>query len=85
MKPRISAFAGAISLVAAIPCFAQTTKARHYPMSLPVLMSSKAERDQLLKIEPVSKVRPIAARADLRLIGVGQMDKNFGRRAAGSA
>jgi DNA-binding transcriptional regulator LsrR (DeoR family) len=55
---------------------ADLTKARHYPMPLPVLMSSQAERDQLLKIEPVSKVRAIAARADLRLIGVGQMDTN---------
>ena len=36
MKHRISAFAGANSLVAAIPCFAQTTKASDYPMHLPV-------------------------------------------------
>jgi DNA-binding transcriptional regulator LsrR (DeoR family) len=55
---------------------ADLTKARHYPMPLPVLMSSEAERDQMLKIGPVSRVRAIAAKADLRLVGIGQMDKN---------
>jgi DNA-binding transcriptional regulator LsrR (DeoR family) len=55
---------------------ADLTKARHYPMPLPVLMSSEAERDQMLKIGPVTRVRAVAAKADLRLIGIGQMDKN---------
>jgi len=55
---------------------ADLTRARHYPMPLPVLMSSEAERDQMLKIGPVTRVRGIAARADLRLVGIGQMDKN---------
>ena len=55
---------------------ADLTKARHYPMPLPVLMSTEAERNQMLKIGPVARVRGIAARADLRLLGVGQMDKN---------
>jgi DNA-binding transcriptional regulator LsrR (DeoR family) len=55
---------------------ADLTKARHYPMPLPVLMSSEAERDQMLRIGPVARVHGIAARADLRLLGVGQMDKN---------
>jgi DNA-binding transcriptional regulator LsrR (DeoR family) len=55
---------------------AELTKARHYPMPLPVLLSSEAERNQMLKMSPVTKVRAIAARADLRLVGVGQMDKN---------
>jgi DNA-binding transcriptional regulator LsrR (DeoR family) len=55
---------------------ADLTKARHYPMPLPVLMSSERERDQMLKIGPVARVHGIAARADLRLLGVGQMDKN---------
>jgi DNA-binding transcriptional regulator LsrR (DeoR family) len=55
---------------------AELTKARHYPMPLPVLMSSEGERDQMLRMSPVAKVRAIAHRADLRLVGVGQMDKN---------
>jgi DNA-binding transcriptional regulator LsrR (DeoR family) len=55
---------------------AELTKARHYPTPLPVLMSSTSERDQLLKMGPVTRVRSIASRANLRLIGVGQMDRN---------
>lgn len=55
---------------------ADLTKARHYPMPLPLLMSSEAERDHMLKIGPVKKVHAIAAKADLRLVGVGQMDKH---------
>ncbi len=55
---------------------ADLTKARHYPMPLPVLMSSEREREQVLKMGPITKVRAIAAKADLRLLGVGQMDKN---------
>jgi DNA-binding transcriptional regulator LsrR (DeoR family) len=39
-------------------------------------MSSQAERDQLLKINPVTRVRAIAGKADLRLVGIGQMDRN---------
>jgi DNA-binding transcriptional regulator LsrR (DeoR family) len=55
---------------------ADLTKARHYPMPLPVFLSSEAERDQMLRIGPVARVRAVAAKADLRLIGVGQMDKH---------
>jgi DNA-binding transcriptional regulator LsrR (DeoR family) len=55
---------------------ADLTKARHYPMPLPLLMASEAERDHMLKIGPVKRVHALAAKADLRLVGVGQMDKN---------
>jgi DNA-binding transcriptional regulator LsrR (DeoR family) len=55
---------------------ADLTKARHYPMPLPLLMSSEAERDHMLKIAPVRRVHAIAAEAELRLVGVGQMDKH---------
>jgi DNA-binding transcriptional regulator LsrR (DeoR family) len=44
-------------------------------MPLPFLMSSATERDQMLKIDPIAKVRAVAAKADLRLVGVGQMDQ----------
>src|SRR4029077_19803641 len=54
---------------------ADRTKARHYPMPLPVLMSSERERDQMLKIDPIATVRAVPAKADLRLVGVGQMDQ----------
>jgi DNA-binding transcriptional regulator LsrR (DeoR family) len=67
---------GSATFFDAVARLADRTKARHYPMPLPLLMSSEAERDQMLKIGPVARVRGIAARADLRLLGVGQMDKN---------
>ena len=54
---------------------ADLTKARHYPMPLPLLMSSETEREEMLKIGPVKRVHSLAAKADLRLVGVGQMDK----------
>jgi DNA-binding transcriptional regulator LsrR (DeoR family) len=67
---------GSASFFDTVGRLADLTKARHYPMPLPFLMSSEAERDQLLRIEPVIKVRAIASRADLRLVGIGQMDQN---------
>jgi len=51
------------------------TKARHYPMPLPLVVASEAERQQLLKLGPISRVRAIAAKADLRLVGIGQFDQ----------
>jgi DNA-binding transcriptional regulator LsrR (DeoR family) len=52
------------------------TKARHYPMPLPLIVASETERQQLLKLGPVSRVRAIAAKADLRLVGIGQLDQS---------
>lgn len=53
---------------------ADLTAARHYPMPLPVVMSSAAERDTLLSLEPVRRVHQLAARADVTVVGIGQMD-----------
>ena len=44
-------------------------------MPLPFLMSSERERDQMLRIAPIARVRAVAAKADLRLVGIGQMDQ----------
>ena len=30
----------------------------------------------MLRIDPIAKVRAVAAKADLRLVGIGQMDQN---------
>ena len=67
---------GSASFFDTVARLADLTKARHYPMPLPVLLSSEAEREQLLRINPVTRVRAIAAKADLRLVGIGQMDQN---------
>jgi DNA-binding transcriptional regulator LsrR (DeoR family) len=66
---------GSASFFDTVGRLADRTKARHYPMPLPFLMSSPGERDQMLKIDPIAKVRAVAAKADLRLIGIGQMDQ----------
>src|SRR3981081_590763 len=66
---------GSASFFDTVGRLADRTKARHYPMPLPFLMSSASERDQMLKIEPIAKVRAVAAKADLRLVGIGQMDQ----------
>src|SRR3954453_10234033 len=66
---------GSASFFDTVGRLADVTKARHYPMPLPFLMSSAGERAQMLKIDPIAKVRAVAAKADLRLVGIGQMDQ----------
>ena len=44
-------------------------------MPLPFLMSSEDERNKMVRIEPIAKVKAVAAKADLRLVGIGQMDQ----------
>jgi DNA-binding transcriptional regulator LsrR (DeoR family) len=67
---------GSASFFDTVGRLAELTQARHYPTPLPILMSSEAERDHMLEMGPMKKVRTLAMRADLRLVGVGQMDKN---------
>jgi DNA-binding transcriptional regulator LsrR (DeoR family) len=74
---------GSATFFDAVARLADLTKARHYPMPLPLLMSSAQEREHMLKIGPVRRVHAIAAKADLRLVGVGQMDKHAQLRVDG--
>jgi DNA-binding transcriptional regulator LsrR (DeoR family) len=67
---------GSASFFDTVGRLADRTKSRHYPMPLPFLMSSQSERDQMLRIDPIARVRAVAAKADLRLVGIGQMDRN---------
>ncbi|MDF2998130.1 MAG: transcriptional regulator, DeoR family [Xanthobacteraceae bacterium] len=66
---------GSASFFDSVARLADITKARHYPMPLPVFVSSAAERDQLLRIHSVARIRAIAEKADLRLMGIGQIDQ----------
>jgi DNA-binding transcriptional regulator LsrR (DeoR family) len=66
---------GSASFFDTVGRLADRTGARHYPMPLPFLMSSEDERDRMVRIEPIAKVKAIAAKADLRLVGIGQMDQ----------
>jgi DNA-binding transcriptional regulator LsrR (DeoR family) len=67
---------GSASFFDTVARLADLTKARHYPMPLPVFVSSEAERNQLLQINPVTRVRSIAEKATLRLVGIGQIDRS---------
>ena len=66
---------GSASFFDTVGRLADRTGARHYPMPLPFLMSSEDERNRMVRIEPIAKVKAIAVKADLRLVGIGQMDQ----------
>src|SRR5260370_3862161 len=67
---------GSASVFDTVGRLADRTKARHYPMPLHFLMSSEKEREQMLRLQPIAHVRALAAKADLRLVGIGQMDQH---------
>jgi DNA-binding transcriptional regulator LsrR (DeoR family) len=66
---------GSASFFDTVGRLADRTGARHYPMPLPFLMSSEDERDRMVRIDAIAKVKAVAAKADLRLVGLGQMDQ----------
>ena len=66
---------GSASFFDTVGRLADRTGARHYPMPLPFLMSSEDERDRMVRIDAIAKVKAVADRADLKLIGIGQMDQ----------
>ncbi len=65
---------GSASFFDVLSKLADLTQARHFPMPLPVIAASPEEQRLLLGLEPVRKVRALAERADLTLVGVGQID-----------
>lgn len=66
---------GSASFFDTVGRLADRTGARHYPMPLPFLMASEDERDRMVRIGAIVKIKAVAAKADLRLIGIGQMDQ----------
>jgi len=67
---------GSASFFDTVGRLADRTGARHYPMPLPFLMASEDERNRMVRIGPIVRIKEIAAKADLRLVGIGQMDRN---------
>lgn len=65
---------GSASFFDALTKLAELTKSRHYPIPLPLYASSPEELKQLLGLDPVKRIRKLGETADLRLVGVGQMD-----------
>ncbi|MEI4484759.1 sugar-binding transcriptional regulator [Frigidibacter sp. MR17.14] len=47
--------------------------APHYPMPVPVISETKAERDAFHALRPVRAVLDLAAQADVCFVGIGQM------------
>lgn len=67
---------GSASFFDVLARLSDLVRAPHYPMPLPVVVPSRAERDQLLNLEPVRRLRELAAAADVTLVGVGRMDES---------
>jgi DNA-binding transcriptional regulator LsrR (DeoR family) len=66
---------GSASFFDTVGRLADRTGARHYPMPLPFLMASEDERNRMVRIDPIARVKAVAVKADLRLVGIGQMDQ----------
>lgn len=66
---------GSASPFDAVARLADITGAQHYPMPLPVYLSSPEECRSLLGIHAVQRIRTIAEKATLRLVGIGQLDQ----------
>ncbi|MGF0540373.1 sugar-binding transcriptional regulator [Agrobacterium sp. ES01] len=54
---------------------ADAIKARHFPMPLPVLVSTRAERDLLHEQPLVLPTLELGARADVTFVGIGELDQ----------
>ncbi len=66
---------GSASFFDTVGRLADRTGARHYPMPLPFLMGSEEERDRMVRLDAIGKVKAVADQADLKLVGIGQMDQ----------
>ena len=64
---------GSASFYNVIFNIADAIKARSYPMPLPVIASSREERDMLLGQPMVRETLALAARADVTFIGIGDL------------
>jgi DNA-binding transcriptional regulator LsrR (DeoR family) len=65
---------GSASLFNAAGRLAELTQARHFPMPLPVFMSSSSERRHFFAMEAVRRFHAVADQADVHLVGIGQID-----------
>src|SRR3954467_6560287 len=66
---------GSASFFDTVGRLADRTGARHYPMPLPFLMGTEDERDRMVRLDAIAKVKTVADKADLKLVGIGQMDQ----------
>src|SRR3954447_21628455 len=64
---------GSASFYDIIMRIADTVRAPHYPMPIPVIASTVHERELFLAQKPVRNVVDLAQQADLTLVGIGQL------------
>jgi DNA-binding transcriptional regulator LsrR (DeoR family) len=67
---------GSASFYDVLARLSDLTEAPHYPMPLPVVVPSREQRDQLLRLEPVTRVIELCQAADVTLVGIGRMDES---------
>ncbi len=67
---------GSASFFDVLARLSDLTEAPHYPMPLPVVVPTRDQRDQLLRLEPVIRVIELGQAADVTLVGVGRMDES---------
>ncbi|WP_426131830.1 sugar-binding transcriptional regulator [Pararhizobium sp. PWRC1-1] len=65
---------GSASFYDVLSRLADLTKARHFPVPLPVLADTGEQRDILTSLRVVQRTHALAQKADVTLVGVGQMD-----------
>jgi DNA-binding transcriptional regulator LsrR (DeoR family) len=64
---------GSASFYDIIMRIADTVRAPHYPMPIPVIATTRHERELFLAQKPVRNVVELAERADATFVGVGQL------------
>lgn len=67
---------GSAAFYSVIFTMADVVKARHFPMSLPVIASSPEERDLLHSQPMINATLALAAQADIAFVGVGDLGPN---------
>ncbi|CCQ72159.1 sugar-binding transcriptional regulator [Magnetospira sp. QH-2] len=65
---------GSASFNEVIMRIGDTTKAPHYPMAVPVVASSKEERDILCAQKPIRSNIALAQSADVAFVGIGELN-----------
>jgi DNA-binding transcriptional regulator LsrR (DeoR family) len=67
---------GSASFFDVLARLSDLTEAPHFPMPLPVVVPTQDQRDQLMQLEPVTRVVELGQTADVTLVGIGRMDES---------
>jgi DNA-binding transcriptional regulator LsrR (DeoR family) len=67
---------GSASAFDIVITMANRVNAKHYPMPLPVIASSVAEKQTLHSLQPVKNIFNLVKKADATFVGIGQITSN---------